>query len=208
MKGNPNVTDRIAQHLPDAKIILIARHPIERIESHYVQLIENGEVVQTGDNKKDLKKAIRNVHKLLASSLYWDMVQDLRRHYKEENILVLFFDDLKKDPKSVLNQCCEFLGATPNVEVNNVNRVLNTREEKSTDGAILRKLREYKVFTDIKWMMPKPLVQAIKPLFKEKIGKVDIEWDESLKKEVFEKVSNDCKIFLKAYNKPEDYWSF
>ncbi|MEX2430634.1 MAG: sulfotransferase, partial [Dehalococcoidia bacterium] len=45
----PRTASRIAAHVPDARLIYIVRHPIERIESHWMHSLRAGSLPPTAD---------------------------------------------------------------------------------------------------------------------------------------------------------------
>ncbi len=204
MQGNTQLIDRMYSHLPDAKLIFIVRNPLERIESQYIQLMENDV------NFGSLEKTIARIPKLLRTSLYWENLNYLQRYYSPEQIMVLFIEELKNNPQRVMDKCAQFLGIEGQYCIEETNTVLNSRQDKAKDITILRWLKKQSFFNDLKWAMPRSIVTTIKPLLKRKMKPTDIEvsWKDSLNEEIVLQVTEDARKFLQAYNKPQDYWSF
>ncbi len=200
--GNSKHFQRIVEYLPEAKLIYIVRHPIERLESHYVQLIDNGQECES------LTKAIERYSELLDTSLYWARINDFRQYYSESQILVLFIEDLYHNKKELLKKCFDFLGVDSTFQIKNIDLASNTREQKSVDLPLLKSLRKTTWFNDLKWAIPKTLTKKVKPFLRKPLKDVEIKWEEPVKEEIIAKVAEDAQKFLKAYNKPEDYWKF
>ena len=113
---HPQSAERIARHLPDARLIYIVRHPIDRIESDYIEALKGGYAVGA-----DFNKALREFPHFVESSCYWKQISAYRRLFPDERILVLFFEDFNADPASVLRRCFVFLGVDPSVNLGPLN---------------------------------------------------------------------------------------
>ena len=59
----------------------------------------------------------------------------------ERNILIIFLEDLRRDPVTELAKCFEFLGVSNDFIPSNQNRKLNPAEEKYFDTRLLRLMR-------------------------------------------------------------------
>jgi hypothetical protein len=96
--------ERIAKDIPGCKIICTLRDPVERTYSHYRKMRE-GEYF-SGSFEECLEKR----PDVLNWSNYASHIKAWRRHFPEENILILVQEDLKTNPQAVLNQACGFIG--------------------------------------------------------------------------------------------------
>ena len=193
------MVERIANHLPEAKLIYIVRHPVQRIESDFVQLLDNGHQFDSLDT------AIKEWKPLVDSSCYWARINDFRQYFSDDQILVLFMDDLSKDPDGVLKKCFEFLAVDPTFSLQKTQPTLNSRSTKQTDYPWMAWLRQQRLFLDAKWLMPTWLISRLKPLFRKPI-KVDIQWQDETRQTVNERLREDSAEFLTFYGKPEGYW--
>lgn len=117
--------DRIAQTLDDPKIIIILRHPIERLLSQYTwnfkrateveslsEAIRNrGETVEyTFDDRIN---SYRELGGYTAFSRYSQWVPQWQKRFGTSNVLLLRFEDYSQDQAAVLKTCFEFLGVAP-----------------------------------------------------------------------------------------------
>jgi hypothetical protein len=101
----------------DAKIILILRSPIERIQSHYNWLrslnIEKRHFEEAIDQDLPFDEGVHNsgaYYNYLDFSRYGRCIQNLYKLFSEKNVLILNFEDLKSDNTGVYNRCMEFFG--------------------------------------------------------------------------------------------------
>ena len=137
----PGVEERVAAYSPNARIIYIVRDPLERMESQWVQRRS------AGTTSCGFMAAVRDVPEMIESNLYWKNINAYRRLFDDERILVLFFEDFRADPPSVVARCFDFLGVGPAGELDDPHRPRNVRAEKREDKPLMRWLRLYPVAT-------------------------------------------------------------
>jgi len=101
----PDTPRRIAAQVPNARLIYIVRHPLRRMESSWRQNVYRGRLPHDTFND-----AIRRYRPLVESSLYFECIKAYRQHFPDEQMLVVFLEDLAQQPNRVLNDCFEFLG--------------------------------------------------------------------------------------------------
>jgi len=96
---------RIQNYNPEAKIMLTARHPIERAFSHYWH-----------EKKKDRFnfqfEEVLSHYDLFASwvspGMYGAALERLLERFPQEQIKVLWFDDLEENPEGFFMEVCRF----------------------------------------------------------------------------------------------------
>ena len=104
--------NRIANLLPDLRIVLTLRHPIERVWSQ--ALLEFGYL-----DGKDVRKIssinfLRQVERArsLLSSDYYRTIQIWSRAFSKEALYIGFFDRIRDDPEAFINEVLRHVGAT------------------------------------------------------------------------------------------------
>lgn len=100
--------ERIAEALPDAKIIVLLRDPASRAYSHYWHLVRRG---WTGDSLNGLLR--KHPGMLLKRSCYLPQMERVYRHFPREQVLVLKFEEFVADMPAQLGEVTRFLGLTP-----------------------------------------------------------------------------------------------
>jgi len=105
IRYHPKVMDRIRQHVPDAKIIYMVRHPLKRMESAYVEhLCTPGSPVSASIND-----AIRRQPMILDSSRYGEVFEAYRQRFGESKIKIVWFEEYIADTVGVFQEVCRFL---------------------------------------------------------------------------------------------------
>jgi len=100
----PATPKRIAEDLPEARLIYLVRNPLSRIELNYLHLRF------TRRQTWDLDRTLRENPYMIDTSLYWRQINYYRDYFPEHTILVLFLEDLENNPQAVQTTCFRFLG--------------------------------------------------------------------------------------------------
>lgn len=194
----PNTARRIAHNLPDIKLIYIVRHPLERIESHWVHS------TLTGSVKTRFCDAIRQYPGYIDTSLYFHQISAYREHFPDDRILVLFFEDFKVAPHIVLERCFQFLGVDPSFRPTDPERPRNV-SGNLIDSKIVRIIRRIPQFQFSAKLLPPQIKYPLKRIFQRQIKEYPL-WDKDTLLWVIDRVAPDAQVFLKRYGKPENYW--
>ncbi len=102
--GKPEIPGRIANHYPGTKMIMVARDPIARLESH-CKLVNS----LKGTNST-LSHVWNSNHYLLECGFYNKYLELYLQHFDRNQILVLAYPEIASNPDSVIKQTLEFLG--------------------------------------------------------------------------------------------------
>lgn len=119
----PHAAKRLARHLPDAKLVYLMRHPVERAHAVYRYVVEH----RWPEGPMSFEQAVETYPcPVIDSGMYIYEIEHLLRWFPREQFLFLILDDLRRDPASVLRHVDEFLGLPPaqydNLQVLQANR--------------------------------------------------------------------------------------
>lgn len=195
---HPHVAERVAKYLPKARLIYIVRHPLKRIESHWLHL------VACGENVPPLRGALQKWPHIVDTSLYWKQISAYRALFPGEQILVLFFEDFVTEPVAVINRCYEFLGVNPKRAGADPSQPSHVSADVRLDGSVICALRRFPVAHAVKKLVP-GVARAIMPTFRKPLPERP-EWPVDLRGEVSNQLIEDTLAFLKFYGKPADFW--
>lgn len=124
------VAERIKNDMPNAKIVALLRHPIERAFSHYRMLYKSGH------EKRSFEQAVEDIlggntklenyddpdSNYIFCSEYGNILSSYFERFPKENILVLATDQLKHDPSGALEEFFKFLGVDANYRPTKINQ--------------------------------------------------------------------------------------
>lgn len=160
--GHPEVPARIAQEIPDARLIFLLRNPIDRAYSEYWYHLQRGkyrpnttfsEVIR-GEDDDTLGVGI------IGLGMYYDHLVRYEQHFDRSQMLVVLFDRLVSEEDRFLEDLYSFIGVDDAFVPGEMNQHNSTRYPKSMSAyqivdALWRPVRE---------ALPSTLLQAAKPL--------------------------------------------
>jgi hypothetical protein len=194
----PHAAERIAKYLPEAKLIYIARHPLMRIESHWLLRIAAGLDVSP------FAEALKKSPHIVDTSLYWKQISRYRDFYPDENLLLLFFEDFVSNPHDIIKRAYRFLGVNPELATADPAQPKHVTADVRVDGAVIRLIQKLRGARALRNLAPelgrKVTTKLRKPLPNRP------EWPPELRREVIQQLADDTAEFLKFCGKPSDYW--
>lgn len=198
----PNAVERIRAHVPETRLIYIAREPLSRIESHYLHLRAKG-----GRESRPFNQAVREYPAYLDNSLYTKQIDAFRAHWPDDRILCLLFEDFRADPDAVMRRIYEFLGVDPSFRVPEGWKAQHISAEGRVDSAAMGPLRRIPGFRWLRDSSPKPVREALRRVLKKPIeGRP--EWDADTRAWAIDRLRGDSHEFLRRCAKPHDFWGF
>jgi len=105
---HPEAAQRLREALPEVRLILQLRNPIERVWAHYRTEFRRGEV--SGDTDLHLRADGPDGERLRAGGLYFRHVSRFFELFSREQLCVTLYDDLDREPASVLNRIRAHVG--------------------------------------------------------------------------------------------------
>lgn len=132
------VPERMVEVLPEARLVYVIRHPVERIVSAFRYM------TLRGDEDKPMDEAIRTNPMYLSVSSYATQIERYLEVYPPERLHVIVSEDMRDDRAATIKGVFEFLGVDPDVELEILGHEFNRTD---------RKLRE-----------PRPLIRRAKKL--------------------------------------------
>lgn len=140
----PDALPRLKAHMPDAKLIYVMRHPVDRLVSHY----SHGWLERSIDGPID--EAVERHRELIDYGRYAMQIAPWLDAFGSDAVLPVFFERLTRQPQAELERVCQFLGYT---------RVPVWRDDLDGENASGARLR------DSRWrdaIVYNPLVTAIR----------------------------------------------
>jgi hypothetical protein len=107
----PGVVDRMADLVPDARLIYLLRDPVQRVLAEYVEEATWGVMPRPVEDY--LHDAEASYNRLLAPSRYALQLREFRRRFDADRIRVVDLDDLARRPSETLAGIFDFLALPP-----------------------------------------------------------------------------------------------
>ncbi len=141
----------IKKYVPDAKLIVVLRNPVERAYSDYLMNVR--ELV--GNRKPLAEQVVSSAQSsyTLLKGRYYAGIKHFLEAFAPEQIQILMHSDLTKDSDRFMSQLYDFIGVDSSFKANtqkrqqtaqvpknqNINKLLRTRNPlRSAAGAVLR----------------------------------------------------------------------
>ena len=123
---DPDIPERIHRHLPQCKMILCLRNPIDRVYSRYwnskAKFVENRAL---SFEEKLAKKPL-----FLEEGKYFTHLQRYYQFFAPEQFLILLFEDIEQNPEILLSRTFSFLGVDPEFRPSRVEERINAAAGK------------------------------------------------------------------------------
>lgn len=125
---HPFAVERMAQALPDVKVMVMLRDPVRRAESHYHHSVSHGhedlpfEEALARENERMAGEIDRmeqdwsywshhhEHHSYLSKGLYADQLERLFRHYDRDQVMVIQSEAFYREPDRILAEVTDWLG--------------------------------------------------------------------------------------------------
>ena len=196
----PHAAERVARHLPNARLIYIVRHPMRRLESGYMHL------KATGRTHASFEEAIGHFPHLIDTSLYWKQLTVYRSHFPDHQIRVVTFEDFVHQPEQVVKELFKFLDVDPDQFNPQWLQKCNVSKGKRFEKALLARARSHPFYDSVSRFVPswikRPIKHALTDSIHERTSLAPAKYTEILKQ-----VKNDSQQILLYCGKPPSFWN-
>jgi hypothetical protein len=198
VERNPNTPTRIFENVPDARLLYIVRHPLDRMESAWKHHLYNQNPVPS-----DFSDAVLEFRPLLEGSLYMRNLSAYRQHYLDDRMKVVFLDEFSASPDAVLASCFSFLGVDP-ARAEDPAETQNRTKGKSVLPAPVDWLREHGLTYITQWL-PAAAKQPVKQWLERPLPDTAT-WTRAAHRRALDVLEEDTQALLDYTGKPPDYW--
>lgn len=99
---------RIAEMIPDARLIYLIRDPIERMRSAYIETLMSGNPI--AHRYGGIERALLSNLTYFFPSLYMLQIEQYLRHFERDQILVVVSEQLRTDRQRTIDRVMRHLG--------------------------------------------------------------------------------------------------
>lgn len=118
---DPQVPARMAELLPEVKLITVLRNPFDRLRSAYLLRKSRGEI----DSDISLETAVDRYPDLITDNRYGEQLRRFLRYFPRHNVLIGFFDNLTRDAQEFIGTVFAFLGVDESFVPESIHRRVN-----------------------------------------------------------------------------------
>ena len=194
------VPQRIASFNKNMRLIYVLRNPLARTCSHYLHNIYAG--IET----ESLRDAIVKRPLYIQASLYYMQIQEYLKHFSSDQLLILLFEDLKKDPIGIVRKVFDFLEVDEQFVPPNIGEVKHqTKQKRGKDRLIASFIKEMPFYHNINNAIPDRLKLVAGFLLKKNIDFTPPE-SEDLPEEAKKLIIEDLNKLSEFLNKDLLSW--
>ena len=124
LRYHPETIRRIQNAVAQPKIIYMVRHPLERMESAYIEHLCS----PSSQPFSSINDALRRQPMIVDSSRYWEVYDAYRQALGESRIKVVWFEEYVIRQAEVFKEVCRFLEISDQVEPNLAAESMNSRD--------------------------------------------------------------------------------
>lgn len=202
---NPGVSGRIYEWNPNVKLIFSLRNPIERTYSAYLQALRNGFVTE------NIEDELTPPSDIVHCGRYFEYLQPYIEQFREEQLRILIFDDLKADPQKFAMDLFEAVGVDPpRSEPSVLNQKFGRRKKRG--GRVWSAIRSLSIHLSnsspfansvIQWLRRHGYTEWIHHL---RSGRDDPSMTNELREELTEYYRNDVEALSTYLDRDLKYW--
>jgi hypothetical protein len=144
------------------------------MESAYVEWMSTPSFLFANTSINDM---VRKKPNIIESSRYWKNISAYRKHFPDQRIKIIWFDEYVTNPDAVLADVFEFIGVDPSIRIPYSHLPIASRKSR-----------------------------IIKMKMSGRTTPIDTTWNRSTRQWTIEQLGNDTRQFLEWCCRPSDYW--
>ena len=208
---NEKCAQLIKKHLPEVKIIAILRQPVDRAYSNFLHARRSDkEPISTFEDafnaEEDRKeKKWSPLYHYKSKGLYFQQLQRYYELFSKEQIKVILFEDIIKNPKSITQDIFKFLGVDTTFTPNTSKKANVSGKPKGIAGWVIMKMRKKNLIPNIEFrkILPEKIVQFILKTIYSKPEKINTDLIKKLTKKHYRE---DIKKLEKLISRDLSHW--
>lgn len=192
----PSTAAEIKKRLPEIKIVMILRNPVERLYSQFLMNLKLGKIKEKNllkEIENDQQKQIKGwgvSHLYLEVGMYYEQVKRYLEVFDASSIKIILYDDYKRNAHAVMQDLFSFLGADDSFTLDMSAKYNEAGMPRF--GKLNYFLTQSGIYTLSKKIVPENLKQKVKNMFysKENIPKITEEEKTYLKEYYYNDIMN------------------
>jgi hypothetical protein len=199
--AHPDAAQRIAAMLPNARLVVQFRNPIERAYSDYKMLYRRGTI--RGAPEDYLLSLENNPQpRFLSDGLYAGHLGRWFDHFADTQIHAFLYDDVKARPRETIEAISRHIGVPPLFDVDQAKKRANDGSERFLPLPVRKALAPLK--NSVAPLRGKPWFEATRGLFSKEIGYPALSDDTRRRLRDF--YTRDIEALAKILNRDLSHW--
>jgi Sulfotransferase family len=194
------VPGRMASVVPEARLVYLVRDPVERMRSHYQQL------VRRGLERRPVEEALLAHPPYVDQSRYAMQIERYLEHFPRERLLVVLSERLRSRRTEALGEILAFLGVDPTVSNQQAEGEFHRADDKRVPRPLIGGLRRVPGSRRLAAALPERMRRAARGMVDRPLEVPPAEVTPELRARLEELLRDDVRA-LRAYLGPDfDGW--
>ncbi|HLR25420.1 MAG TPA: sulfotransferase domain-containing protein [Fodinibius sp.] len=164
------VPQRMAELVPEVKLIYLVRDPIERIISHYTHNYSEGREHRSID---EALQELEGNHYVMCSRYFWQL-QHYLQFFSKDQMLVVPSYQLMEERRKALQEVFKFIGVDPSYYTAEYEQQKHKSSQKRRKGRLSRFILESPVIKSLKGYIPDALKDPVKRATRPEVQKPEL----------------------------------
>lgn len=201
----PDVCDACAEairdEVPDARLVYLVRDPIARLESDWKMRVREGRATWN-----DINRSLADNPEVVELGKYWRNLAGYREYFAEDQLLILFLEDLSAHPEPIMRCLHRHIGVEERASCDAVTPE-NTARRQRRDGWLLATARRIGLAELARGLLPDRAIRVLRrwgttPFLYE------ANWDSALLADMQAMYREASRPLLEFCGRPPDFWSY
>ena len=207
-----NMAEKIKKYNPSSRFVYVVRDPIDRITSCWRQALSSDHWCKYYYHHElmplDFEKAVFDYPHLLETTFYFRNIREYIRLFGEDKIKIVFYEDLKNDSLTLIQEIYEFLEVDPQFIPNGLNKPQNQGATKKMAHPSLRTLTSFIYNLQLEPFKSKnnAIVNLVSKYYP-RVGQINPVWTEGAKQKLISQLQEDSQVLLSYCGKPLKFWN-
>jgi hypothetical protein len=199
---HPGVPQRIAELLPEVRMVYVVRHPLQRIKSHFVHQFGRGH------EHLPINRAVREDPRYLDTTRYTMQLERFLDWFPEDQLLVATSDQLDHDRRATFARIARFVGVDPDVEVAELAGRSHESSDKQVPVGFTAKLRTVPAIRRAAGALPAPIRTRLGAATRRSLQPEELELDSSTEAWILEELRSDLAGLRRWLGDDFDAWGY
>jgi hypothetical protein len=192
--------ESILQYVPEARLVYMVRDPIARLESDWKMRVREGRA-----DWNDINASIDRNPAVVELGKYWRNISAYRELFSEDQLLILFLEDLSRDADEIYRRIYRHIGVDewfPSAGDGASNSAEDYRK-----GSVLSWARRLGLGEAVRSVLPERMIAPLKAMVSTPY-RYEANWDPGRLADLQEMYREASAPLLDHCGRPRDFWSY
>lgn len=180
------VPRRIAEVLPEARMVYVVRHPIERMRSQYQQHIAHG-----WERERSVDRALLENPFYLDTSRYATQIDQYLECFPRERMMVITSEDLRDEREATVRRVYAFLGVDPGWVPSALKQEYNTTRRVQRPAG--RRIRNLPGMRAVAAVTPRSFKRVWVRAWSKPIAPTDVKISDEVRRELEDRLKDEVR---------------